>query len=55
MVSTAAVIGIGTIARHHLAALEREPRATLAAVCDLSPAVAEAAAQRHRAPRWYTD
>ncbi|MCU1451789.1 MAG: hypothetical protein JWP02_3959 [Acidimicrobiales bacterium] len=50
-----AVIGVGAIARHHLAALRETPEAVLVGVCDLSPAAAEAAAERYGAAGWYTD
>lgn len=51
----AALIGTGAIAREHLAALSEMPNAAIVGVCDLSPARAQAAAERFRVPRWYTD
>ena len=51
----AAVIGAGQIARQHLSCLQELPDVQLAAVCDLSPAVAQAAAERHRVQAWFTD
>ena len=51
----AAVIGAGQIARQHLACLKETAGIELAAVCDLSPSVAESTAQRFGIPSWYTD
>jgi predicted dehydrogenase len=51
----AAIVGAGAIARQHLACLERLPHAQVAAVCDISPASAEAAAERFGVPASYTD
>lgn len=51
----AALIGAGQIARQHLACLQTLPDVTIAAVCDLSPSVAECAAERHGVPAWFTD
>jgi predicted dehydrogenase len=51
----AAVIGAGQIARQHLTCLKTLPGVELAAVCDLSPATAEAAAERYRIQAWFTD
>ncbi len=51
----AVLIGAGQIARQHLSCLEGIPGVEVAAICDLAPAVAECAAERHRVPRWYTD
>jgi predicted dehydrogenase len=51
----AALIGAGQIARQHLACLNQLPGVEVAAVCDLSPAVAECAAERHGIPSWFTD
>jgi predicted dehydrogenase len=50
-----ALIGAGQIARLHLGCLESIPGVEIAAVCDLSPSVARAAAERHGATRWFTD
>ncbi|MFO0954450.1 MAG: Gfo/Idh/MocA family oxidoreductase [Isosphaeraceae bacterium] len=51
----AALIGAGQIARQHLACLKELPGVQVAAVCDLSPAAAEAAAERFGVPAWFTD
>jgi predicted dehydrogenase len=51
----AALIGAGQIARQHLACLKTLPLVDLAAICDLSPATAEAAAERHGIRDWFTD
>jgi len=51
----AALIGAGQIARQHLACLHETPGIDIVAVCDLSPAVAESAAERFQVPSWFTD
>jgi predicted dehydrogenase len=51
----AALIGAGQIARQHLACLKVLPGVELAAICDLSPATAEAAAERYGVQAWFTD
>jgi predicted dehydrogenase len=51
----AALIGAGQIARQHLSCLRSLPAVDVAGVCDLSAAVAESAAERHRVPAWFTD
>jgi predicted dehydrogenase len=51
----AALIGAGQIARQHLNCLQGLPGVELAAICDLSPATAEAAAERHGIQAWFTD
>ena len=51
----AALIGAGQIARQHLSCLQTLPGIELAAVCDLSAAAAEAAAERYRVRAWFTD
>ena len=51
----AALIGAGQIARQHLTCLQGLPGVEVAAVCDLSPSVAECAAERHQIGRWFTD
>jgi predicted dehydrogenase len=51
----AALIGAGQIARQHLTCLKSLPGIELAAVCDLSPATAEAAAERYGIQAWFTD
>jgi predicted dehydrogenase len=51
----AALIGAGQIARQHLSCLKTLPGVELAAVCDLSPAAAEAAAERYGIRAWFTD
>lgn len=52
---TAILIGCGAIAREHLKALRNIPQVNVAAVCDLSPARAEATAERFQVKRWDTD
>jgi predicted dehydrogenase len=54
-VTRAALVGAGAIARQHLACLGGLPGVTVEGVCDLSPAIAEATAERHGVPRWFTD
>ena len=51
----AALIGAGHIARQHLACLRELPGVEVSSVCDLSPATAEAAAERFHVPTWFTD
>src|SRR5689334_6071883 len=51
---TGALIGCGAIAREHLAAMRDLDNAEMIAVCDLSPARAEATAERFNIPHWYT-
>jgi predicted dehydrogenase len=51
----AALIGAGQIARQHLGCMKALPGVELAAVCDLSPATAEAAAERYSIRAWFTD
>jgi predicted dehydrogenase len=51
----AALVGAGQIARQHLACLSSLPGVEIAATCDLSPAVAECAAERYGARAWFTD
>jgi predicted dehydrogenase len=51
----AALIGAGQISRQHLSCLQELPGVEVAAVCDLSPSVAECAAERHGVPAWFTD
>ena len=51
----AALIGAGQIAQQHLTCLKSLPGVELAAVCDLSPATAEAAAERYGIRAWFTD
>lgn len=48
------LIGCGAIAREHLTAL-KELNVDVPAICDLSPARAEATAQRFGVEKWYTD
>ena len=52
---TAAVVGLGHIAQQHLAAVQQIPHARVVAVCDRSPATAEATAGRFRIDHWYDD
>ena len=51
----AALIGAGQIARQHLACLKALPGVELVAICDRSPATAEAAAERYGIRAWFTD
>jgi len=51
----AALVGAGQIARQHLSCLKTLPGVELAAICDLSPAAAEAAAERYGVKAWFTD
>jgi predicted dehydrogenase len=51
----AALVGAGQIARQHLSCLRSLPGVEIAAVCDLSPALAEATAERTGASAWFTD
>jgi predicted dehydrogenase len=51
----AALIGAGQIAKQHLGCLRELPGVELAGVCDLSPAMAEAAAERFGVKAWFTD
>jgi predicted dehydrogenase len=50
-----ALVGAGQIARQHLGCLVGLPEVEVAAVCDLSPSVAECAAERHGIRTWFTD
>ena len=54
MAPRVAVIGCGQIADAHVQQARRAG-ATVAAVCDRSPHLAEQAAARHGVPAWYTD
>jgi predicted dehydrogenase len=51
----AAVIGTGKISEEHLRFLNESSQAQLVGVCDLSPAMAEFAAQRFNVERAFTD
>ena len=51
----AALIGAGQIARQHLSCLKSLSGVQIAAVCDLSPAVAESTAERYGVPAWFTN
>jgi predicted dehydrogenase len=51
----AALIGAGQIARQHLTCLKGLPGVELIAICDLSPATAEAAAEQYGVRSWFTD
>lgn len=51
----AAVIGAGHISRQHLGCLKELPDVEVVALCDLSPVVAQAAAERFGVASWYTD
>lgn len=55
MTLKAALIGTGQIAKQHLACLRALKQVDLAGVCDLSPAMAQAAAERFGVERWFTD
>lgn len=48
------LIGCGAIAREHLSALAELGTAEVAAVCDISPAKAEATADRFGIAKWYS-
>ncbi len=50
-----AIIGCGTIAREHLAAIAELNNVEIAALCDLSAARAEATAERFGVATWYTN
>jgi predicted dehydrogenase len=50
-----ALVGAGAIARQHMACLKALPGVELEAVCDLSPATAESAAERFGIGAWFTD
>jgi predicted dehydrogenase len=49
-----ALIGAGQIARQHLACLKALPGIEIAGICDISPAAAEAAAERYNICKWFT-
>jgi predicted dehydrogenase len=51
----AALIGAGQIARQHLTCLKGLPGVELVAICDLSPATAEAAAEQYGVQSWFTE
>ncbi len=51
----AALIGAGQIARQHLACLKELAGVEVVGVCDLSPSVAESAAERFGVGSWFTD
>jgi predicted dehydrogenase len=51
----AALIGAGQTAKQHLSCLKTLPGVELSAICDLSPATAEAAAERYGIRSWFTD
>lgn len=50
-----AVVGTGFIAREHLGCLRQLPNVDIVAVCDRSPAVGEATAERIGGARWFSD
>jgi predicted dehydrogenase len=54
-VKTAAVVGVGAVAKQHLACLSQLEGVSVVGVCDLSPAVAESAAERFGVHAHYTD
>ena len=51
----AVFIGAGAIAREHIIALKSMDNIEIEAVCDLSPARAQSAAERHGIAKWFTD
>jgi predicted dehydrogenase len=51
----AAVIGAGQIAKQHLGALAKCNGVEVVGICDLSPVMAESAAERFSLGKWYTD
>jgi predicted dehydrogenase len=51
----AAVIGAGNIAKQHLAALAKLDYVEVVGLCDLSPILAEATADRFGVPAWFSD
>jgi predicted dehydrogenase len=53
--ATAALVGVGAVAKQHLACVQSLDSALMLGVCDLSPAVAESAAARFRVERHFTD
>ena len=52
---TGVLIGCGGIARRHLAVVAELPHVSIAAVCDLSAARAEAMAERFGIAKWYSN
>ena len=53
--AAAAVVGAGAVAKQHLACLAEMDSVDVVGICDLSPAVAESAAERFRVPAHFTD
>ncbi len=51
----AVIIGAGYISRFHARAVQATPEVELAAICDLSPAVAQSVAEEFGIERWYTN
>src|SRR5205085_11524025 len=51
----AAVIGAGQISKQHLGALAKCEGVEVVGVCDLSPVMAEVAAERFGIAAWFTD
>ena len=51
----AAIIGAGAIAKQHLAALAQLDYVAVVGLCDLSPILAEATADRFGVPAWFSD
>jgi predicted dehydrogenase len=49
------LLGCGAIAREHIFALQFSEKAEIVAVCDLSPARAEAIAERFKIPNFFTN
>ena len=50
-----AIVGAGAIAKQHILCLKTIDPVEIVAVCDLSPAVAEATAERFSLPKWFTN
>lgn len=50
-----AIIGCGKIADAHVEEIRKIPSASLVAVCDLEPIMAEQLATRYAVPRWYSN
>lgn len=50
-----AVVGCGKIADGHVEEIRKVPGASVVAVCDLEPLMAEQIAVRYGVPRWYSD
>src|SRR4051812_3837102 len=53
--AAAAVVGVGAVAKQHLACLDQMDAVDVVGVCDLSSAVAESAAERFGVPAPFSD